>query len=76
MLTRFRTYAVFRIKPEQKPARPHGGHGAASVIPYMRADEECKPSSEPLEAWSVLGPLDDADLLAQESRGPWFPGGS
>ena len=63
MLTRFRTYAVFRIKPEQKPARLHGGQGAASVIPYMRADEECKPSSDPLETWSVLGPVNEADLL-------------
>ena len=65
MLTRFRTYAVFRIKPEQKPARPHGGEGAASLIPYMRADEDRKPSSEPLETWSVLGPVNDVDLLVQ-----------
>lgn len=72
MLTRFRTYAVFRIKPEQKPTRPHGGHGAASVIPHMRADEESKPSYEPLEDWSVLGPVDEVDLQAQSrsSRRP------
>ena len=63
MLTRFRTYAVFRIKPEQKLPRPHGGQGAASIIPYMRADEEGKPSSDPLETWSVLGPVNEADLL-------------
>jgi hypothetical protein len=65
MLTRFSTYAVFRVKPEQRPARLHGGHGAASVIPYMRADEQCKSSSEPLEVWSVLGAMDDVEPVAQ-----------
>lgn len=66
MLARFRTYAVFsRSKSEQKPARPHGGQGAASVIPYMRADEDRKPSPEPLESWSVLGPIDDMDSWVQ-----------
>lgn len=65
MLTRFRTYAVFKTKLEPKPARPHGGQGAASVIPYMRADEESRILAghpEACEPWSVFGTVEDADL--------------
>ncbi|TFZ05393.1 hypothetical protein EZ313_01595 [Ramlibacter henchirensis] len=60
MFTRFRTYAVFKTKLEPQPARPHGGHGAASVIPYMRADEDSRISgADDTEPWSVFGPVEE-----------------
>ena len=62
MFTSLRTHTVVKCSAtEQKPPRAHSGHGAASVIPNMKADQDSRFSEASVEGWSVLTPLDDGD---------------
>jgi hypothetical protein len=69
MFANLRIHTVFkRPSKEQKPARAHSGQGAASVVPNMKADQDSR-FTEPVEAWSVLAPLDEGEARAGRPSG-------